>query len=403
MLQRFPINKVPVSKWRQCQIPWFAVLVMFMFVFLFFSEPAQAEQIQVLLFSTSPVTRVEATGHGLVLGDDRVLVRGERFIVRPSPAGVRVAGGAVRGSLWVESPGVIELSAPGLKPRRIRGRVTFHNGGGKLRVIARVDLEDYVAGCVAGEMPAASREALRAQAVVVRSFALENRGRHGNFDFCDSTHCQHFIGCPGAGSPYSDAAMSTRGIVVYRNGRPAKVFYHSTCGGHTSSAGEVFGGEGNFFSGVSDLDPQGKAYCCNSPHFRWKASVSKDQLGLVFPRLIPGIDQVKVTRRSPGGRALQVVLHGGDKNYGISGYLFWQEIGNALGWGVVESAWFQVSRAGDRFDFFGRGLGHGVGMCQYGAMELARRGAGFERILMHYFPGCQLRPRGDLTQPHRPR
>ncbi len=372
-------------------------LAVILVVFSVVSPTAHADTVKVRLFSVSPVAEVEVTGSKLRVGADGRVLAGDYFVFGADGEGVVFDNGrhaGVAGIVSVESSRGMTLRVSGTKSRNIRGKLTLYNFGGNLRIIARLDLEDYVAGCVAGEMPLAEREAMRAQAVAVRSFALENPGRHGDVDFCDSTHCQHFAGCPHMSSPFFDAAMSTAGLVIYRKGRPGKVFYHSTCGGHTASGGDVFGGEGDFFPGVSDTDSEGRAYCRHSPHFRWDCNVTQSRLARIFPLLPMPVEQVKITRRASGGRALQVVLSGKGRTHGMRGYHFWQEMGNHLGWGEFESAWFEVTREKDEFLFTGRGLGHGVGMCQYGAMELARQGRSFLEILEHYFPRCQVRSRG---------
>lgn len=201
------------------------------------------------------------------------LFRPRELAVRPVPGQVVVleAGaekivleGALRlqiadCGLWIEdhgclgggqkvssSPGEFILSVPGKIERRFRGRLQVTAAGDRLVAVLGLDLETAVASVVAAESPPVPRggmEALKAQAVVARSFfaAMVGRGRHAGFDFCDTTHCQFLREPPDAGDPAWLATAQTRGLTLEYRGAVLAAFYSASCGGQTRS---LAGGEG---------------------------------------------------------------------------------------------------------------------------------------------------------------
>lgn len=178
------------------------------------------------------------------------LFKPRRLVVRPTPGAVlridgRTLGAAgsatldaatlsVQPVLVESSSGELRLSVPGRIQREFRGKLELWESGGVLRAVIRTDLETAVASAVAAESsPGAPMEALKAQAVVSRSFYLASRRRHADFDFCDTTHCQFFRAAPGANSKFQRAVEATRGIVLIYHGSTLAAFYSANCGGHT--------------------------------------------------------------------------------------------------------------------------------------------------------------------------
>ncbi|MBL0057936.1 MAG: SpoIID/LytB domain-containing protein [Elusimicrobia bacterium] len=259
----------------------------------------------------------------------------------------------------------------------------------RLRVINRVDEESYVRSTVGRELPADwPLEAVKAQAVLARTFLPANRGRHESdgADVCDLTHCQAFAG--RVSRPEVDrAVLETAGLVLIQDGRPSDIFFHSDCGGHTAWAQDVWPAGRSGLSGSPD-GPEDRPSCADSPHHRWRTEISGMELALLM-----GVDEVSgdvaVTSRDRSGRAAQ--LRWGSRNLtGESLYLAW---GRKRGWHELQSTRFTVQRKGNYFVFEGSGLGHGVGLCQYGARDRAQEGQGFREILRHYFPPADVRRR----------
>lgn len=135
---------------------------------------------------------------------------------------------------------VFLLSVPGKIRREFRGRLEVREQEGHLLAIVKMDRENAVASIVAAESPpGAPLEALKAQAVVARSFLMAAHGRHDGFDFCDTTHCQFLREAPPAGSLAAKATQETRDLVVAYQGRAIAALYSANCGGKTRSLEEA--------------------------------------------------------------------------------------------------------------------------------------------------------------------
>lgn len=263
--------------------------------------------------------------------------------------------------------------------RRYKGRLLARAEAGRLVLVNEVPLEEYVAGVVgaelAGHWPA---EALKAQAVLARTLAFRG-GAHPGGTLCDLTHCQAYQGIPSA--PATRASAATRGLVLTYHGAVIRPLYHSTCGGTLASNQVVFGG-----SAVAYLQAGPDPFCAASPHAAtWSLRVRPDEVARALSR--PRVERLEVPDRSTGGWVRTVRVDGEP----MSGYRFWQALGREIGWGALKSLNFDARREGPAFVFTGRGLGHGVGMCQWGARGRADAGWDFRRILLAYYPAAGMR------------
>ncbi len=319
-----------------------------------------------------------------------VEVRGGRLFLDGAPAGEPLALGRDRWNIEVAGAG----------PRAYRGEPWLAVKDGRLDVVVRMQVEDYVAGVVASEtVPGTPFEALKAQAVVVRSFALAARGRHEGADLCDLAHCQVLAGRAPAGheARSAAAARATAGEVLrLASGRVAEATFHAACGGHTGDPAELFGGDETGAASVPDP---------GCPEARWSAIVperiaSADVRERLSPEgtSTPGFSSLEL-RYGAGGYLVQVALDG----HRMGGEAFARALDAAMGHGVVRSSRFQVHPLGESVLLSGRGMGHGVGLCQAGAAMRAARGEGYAEVLRHYFPRARLaggRARGIATTPH---
>jgi SpoIID/LytB domain protein len=257
-------------------------------------------------------------------------------------------------------------------------------------------LEEYLVGALAAESSVEDEiEALKAQAVVSRAFALKNLGRHARegYDFCSTTHCQRFS-FPDAKVAVKGAARraveETAGVVMSDPlGNIVDAYFHAACGGMTANIETLWGAPApSYLRGVRD------DFCATMPHRRWAQKIPANQLAKalqgdertnVGPRLV----SITVTRRDATGRAEALTIEGARRRL-VRGWDFKLIVGRALGWQMIKSSRFEVSRVGDDFIFRGSGFGHGLGLCQEGAHVAARRGMGYRQILNHYFPGTRL-------------
>jgi stage II sporulation protein D len=278
---------------------------------------------------------------------------GRRQLIFRASGGQVVAGSRSSGS-WTAAArdGAATnfwLTVPGKFRRSYSGRLTVHAENGELVAVVSMDRETAVASIVAAEMNESARlEALKAQAVATRSF-LAAGARHPNFDFCDTTHCQFLKSPPPATGRVWSAVQATRGLVLQYRGKALAALYSSRCGGRTRSMRDV------------GMEP-GEAYpyyavrcsTCQRHPLTWKSRIG--------------------SRQSP---------QPGDEGKRIEQARQW-------GWSAIPGSDFTAAADQGGWLLEGHSVGHGVGMCQFGAAGMAATGAGFREILALYYPNTVL-------------
>jgi len=296
--------------------------------------------------------------------------------------------------------------------RSYRGRLNVVAGRGGMTLINRLGIESYIAGVVGPEIGARrpnEEAAVSAQAVVSRTFALRGRGRYESlgFDAYADVRDQVYNGV-AAETPQAWAAVRrTAGQVLRYRGDVIDAYFHSTCGSSTAGVEEAFSTARArpYLRPVSDANGRGHFYCDISPRFRWREEWDGQKLRAIFTRTLPAvmpiggdglqpITDVQVTRTTRSGRVaeLRIVFERGDVRIGASDVraVLRPETDRTL-----SSTAFQVTVTKDggqvsRLVAAGAGSGHGVGMCQWGAVGRARAGQDYRKILSTYFPGTTL-------------
>jgi stage II sporulation protein D len=360
------------------------------------AAPTAQDKVRVRLFANRQVrTCTLSSDAPLTLTDQSGVVR------TVAPRGTSVTVSCQANSLSVEQgsrrfsadhlharshSGVIRVS-----DRLYRGEISLRTSNGSIVVINALPLEYYLRSVVPAEIPSWFHpEAMKAQAVLSRTIAINWTERHSRegADFCDLTHCQVYAGVVSETRASDAAVRETAGLILAFRRRRAQAFYHSTCGGHTADAKRVWPGTlwPAYLRGVPDT-LQGEPACAKSSHLTWTATVSQqeldDALGLSGAA-------VAVIGREPCGRASEIAVRwaGGEKR--LTGEQFHVLLGRKLGWARVKSAWFEIARRDGSWAFSGRGLGHGVGMCQWGANARCLAGWSFAQVLEYYFPGTRV-------------
>ncbi|NNG26222.1 MAG: SpoIID/LytB domain-containing protein [Ignavibacteriaceae bacterium] len=273
-----------------------------------------------------------------------------------------------------------------------------------INIINYINLEDYLKGVISKEMPlgvgTANLEALKSLTICARTYAtLKMKEGKSIFDIFDDTRDQMYGG-KDAESPLSDLAVEeTSGMILNYANEPAVVFYSSTCGGHTAAAHNVFTkNEYPYLEGVEDgNDP----YCKLSTRYEWEEIYSKEVLidRLVDAALLENnsyeFDEIIINDRFDCGRVdeLEILLENMDGE-DISVKIYGNDIRGVLmtgdGKSELWSTLFDISDEGDKIVIDGNGYGHGVGLCQWGAIYLSQEGWNYEDILEHYFPGTSI-------------
>jgi stage II sporulation protein D len=263
---------------------------------------------------------------------------------------------------------------------------------GHLLVTVTMALEEYVAAVLTAESgDFENAESQKAMAVVARTYAMRFMGQHAQegFDFCDTTHCQVF-GWKNANAAIRAAVSATRGEVLRFEEKLAQTFYHQNCGGTTAAAREAWPAVSEAY-----LTSHADAYCAVRGVLKWESTIRVADLdralraaGLTMPA---GWREIEIASRSESGRAQRLKIAGGvGSGAPISASTFRFAVDRELGWNKIRSDLYDVRNAGEQIVFSGRGSGHGVGMCQAGAEEMAREGKSYREILSFYYPGTQL-------------
>ncbi|HEU5057703.1 MAG TPA: SpoIID/LytB domain-containing protein [Kofleriaceae bacterium] len=315
----------------------------------------------------------------------------------------------------------------GLQDRRYLGRVYVAVGAdGALAVVNAIPAEKLLAGLVPSEMfPTAPPEALRAQAIAARTELLQKIGtRHQEdpFHLCSTQHCQVYAGAGHEDRRTTAAVDATRGKVLLRPGKRLALIdarYSADCGGHGEAKDFIWGGEADpvlrarrdapagdspWKDGVQPPELDGflaaardGSYCAATRHsrgrHRWETRIEAPELDRLVAQALPGLGRVRdiePLERGASGRIGKLRVRGAQGSAVMAGDLAIRRL-----FGGLKSSLFTVSPVGPvngraAFVFRGAGFGHGVGMCQLGAIGMAEQRKKFAEILAHYYPGSRI-------------
>jgi stage II sporulation protein D len=296
-----------------------------------------------------------------------------------------------------------------------RGKIDLVRGNGGMLIINAVDIESYLRGVVPAEigyLEEKKMEAVKAQAVAARTYALKRlgTGKNKNYDLEATVADQVYKG-KSAEQVLSDRAIvETAGVVAMHRGRLIDAYYSSTCGGRTAAIRDVWEKENaSYLRGVRDCargqSEKNQAYCRGSTYFEWTVTWTGDELHRTLSRSLPNVlgksidigeikdIRIRGSHRCGRVKTLEIRTTGG--TYRVKGdrvrwVLRQPGNGNAL-WSAKFK--IKVKRSRGRVSQVvatGQGFGHGVGMCQEGAIQMSREGIRYEDILKHYYPGIRL-------------
>jgi stage II sporulation protein D len=343
--------------------------------------PESARDLTIELFSARPATHLTATS----LDGPKTPLQFDQGIRKPL-----ILNGRFRMQSAEEEP--VIAAGKWVITSRPRG----------LRVLLTLPSEIYVIAALSGEAaPGEPLASLKAMAITIRTFALVNANRHQSegFGLCDSTHCQALrLGKPRP--EVEQAVRETAGETLWSGSQRAHVFYTQHCGGMSEGASAIWPEEKAIYLSGHHADP----YCLRRSPARWQTRISLRQLGEIFRaqgwRTPSPLFAIRVAQRDATGRAqlLQVTGQGAPAQLSASSFRF--AVDRALGWNQVRSDWYSLTLSGADLEIQGRGYGHGVGLCQAGAFEMATEGRSSAEILNFYFPGAVsgITPAGDGWQ-----
>jgi len=289
---------------------------------------------------------------------------------------VKAPGRQVRLVPWGDPPhGEFQLGG-----RPYRGSLlVVKEDDNTLTAINELLLEDYLRSVVACEMYSYwDLQALMAQAVAARTYALHRLTRVEGRNVLTGTDMA-YRGAEAESERVNRAVEATAGVVMTYGGKLFPAYFHNTCGGHTADAAKVFGGKS-----ILPLSGVECGWCGQSPHFTWTAQIpAADIAAALAPFGVKRVDGLKPLEAEPDGRATAILVNRRKKIPAADFRI-------AVGAEKLRSTAFRVEKRGSEFVFQGKGWGHGVGLCQWGAAGLAEGGPSWEEILAHYYPGAVL-------------
>lgn len=343
-------------------------------------------------------------------GSSTILDRGNRLArttVRPGRVGIRIGDQEYPASRLEIDCG--STPAIWINQHQYRGRVQLHRlSERRLMAINVVDIEQYVASVIDSEMPAEfGTEARMTQAVVARTYALYQQATYGRthrFDLYASTRSQKYLGfqylsdtgrrLAGESVESRRLARASRGIVCLDRDGIFCTYYSAACGGLTSHGRDFF----NDASAV--LQSQPCDWCREASLFRWKRTVSRERLQSRLANYassrkvaLGNLQRIEQLSRFPEATRTSVRFHGSSGDLTLDG----SAIRTRILAGELPSPHFRMQYEEDSVLVEGRGHGHGVGLCQWGARGQSRSGHSWQQILAHYYPGMRL-VRLDLSK-----
>jgi len=304
----------------------------------------------------------------------RVLMHGSPYDPLPSPEASKID--SLDGELFINGQfyyGSLEV---------------FKDKNG-LYVISILPFEEYIEGVVAAEIGREwEAEALKAQAVISRTYAAfyRNNNASGSFHITSSSLHQLYKG-KNEDPLIMDAVKATAGEILTYQNLPIRSFFHSTCGGKTEYPEEVWKESFPYLTSV-------ECYDGNTPYDNWQRSFSLKDISSVLGT--GTIKDISISSYTATGRVKTLLITWQDTPGAATSVIKATELRRLLGYKELPSTQFSMARTGNSIVFTGRGFGHGVGLSQWGALEMARQGKNYREILSHYYPGTILKNSGEL-------
>lgn len=348
--------------------------------------PAQETQdIRVAIFKDIPTATIQ--GNGLQIFTSSRLNQASKplqsIVIVPTPKGLKVNNKMIQADKLAISSANHLLTVNGTKHRGTL--LISQSNTTALLVVNNLPIEDYLQGLIFSEIaPSWPKEAIKAQAVTARTYALYKRAELKNknspqlYDVESTVSDQVYNGAQEDPRVLT-AIRETTGEVVTKDRRLVKTYYHSTCAGQTEVSRNVWGDE-NGIPAIKD------SYCKRSNHKDWRYSVSRKTLAAMLNSTGHPAKKVLDIRANylpdnPRTQSLSITTNTETFDLPVNKF---REL---LGFKNLKSAWFTIKSHRKEFVFNGHGFGHGVGMCQWGARGMAEAGRSHQEILTTFYPG----------------
>jgi stage II sporulation protein D len=260
------------------------------------------------------------------------------------------------------------------------GNIEVWKGEKGLYIVNELPLEDYVESVVVAEVGTNwDIEALKVQAVITRTYAVYRKAisKDSRFHLTSSVLHQVYKG-NNSHILISYAVRETSGEVLMYNGKPIEALYHSTSGGRTENPEEVFGKNYPYLKSV-------ESNCEISPYWVWEKKIPKEEIEKALG--IKNLKDITINARTSTGRAKELTIASESGQMAMKA----TEFRKLLGWSRLPSTNFSIHPDETAIIFEGKGYGHGVGLCQWSALQMARDGRSYREILSFFYPGTEIR------------
>jgi len=356
---------------------------------LSFSAEAQSSPSVRVKISEKEIIQAGATGAFQVKGKGNVryfLPSSLPLTIESSPRGIKIDQRNWGSKVWIIPEADSSLCL--VDWRRYRGSLLIKKKGKFLEVVNELPLEEYLYGVIKWEIsPDWPLATVAAQAIAARTYALKkletSLPENQDYHLLSTEDDQVYGGVESEDPRARNSIDSTRGKVITHEGQLINAYYSACCGGYTASSADVWG------KAFPYLEARADPFCKGSPYYNWEWKVEAGKLRKLLRE--KGLPLGKLYRIQPlsfdeSGRVrqLRIQYRGGEK------YLKGTEFRRFVGSDNIKSTLFKVIRYARYFIFTGRGSGHGVGMCQWGARGMAEKGYSTKEILQFYYPGTTI-------------
>lgn len=271
-----------------------------------------------------------------------------------------------------------------------RGNIIIAASKDGNNIINALKMEDYLKGILPKESNASwNQETLKAQAVISRTYALKNLGKHAKqgFDICSQVHCQVYGGASCETKNCNKAVCETdREVITYKD-EPAQVFFHSSCGGHTEDPNFVWKWNSEtpvYLKGIKD------EYCKDNPHQTWTATIPESTIReklIKAGHKIGKIQKISTSGTTPAKAAKEIVIKHSKGTLTLNSYVFRCAVSADK---IKSTSITSIKTKNKNFIFEGKGWGHKVGLCQWGSKTMGDKGFTYKQILEFYFPKTKI-------------
>ncbi|MDD5529801.1 MAG: SpoIID/LytB domain-containing protein [bacterium] len=344
------------------------VLILFMVgcapVYQIPTKTSKLKGIPTIKISLGRLEKIEIKGNNILIKNDNTTAKGNSLKITTSS--IQLDGKAVN---KIQPP--FEVIADNdileFNGKKFRGSLLIYNKQSNFLVVNKVDMENYLKGVVPCELKTTEMEALKAQIIASRSFALHLiKPETEYYDLTSGVEAQVYKGVEAEVDFIDKAIEETKGIVCTYNGQTIETQYSSNCGGRTANGKALY------------LKSTPCQFCKSYPNYRWECSFSRASF---FEKLGAAGNSFSITKKDKSGRVIELQIP--DADCTLKG----EQIRAKLG---LKSTFFEIKDNGDKITISGKGYGHGIGLCQYGAVGMSKQGFDYKSILKHYYSGIKI-------------